>query len=154
MKLLEKKYRDKIDNVIYISKHKAKPLRKDCLIFSQRDWNLRLLIRINRIFLKINYSTFNENGVNSIICSPRTFCEIITDLEGFSYVNNFDASSRMDLIQEQGKLFNHRVFVDYSKPKRNLLLETKHHVIYDDKVVVFNGESKVGGVISIDWGYE
>jgi hypothetical protein len=60
----------------------------------------------------------------------------------------------MDLIQEQGKLFNHRVFVDYSKPKRNLLLETKHHVIYDDKVVVFNGESKVGGVISIDWGYE
>ena len=83
-----------------------------------------------------------------------TLNEIITDLEGFSYFNNFDISSRLDLIQEQGKLFNCRVFVDYSKPKRNLLLETKHHVIYDDKVVVFNEEAKVGGVISIDWGYE
>ena len=63
MKLLEKKYRDKIDNVICISKHKAKPSRQDCLIFSQRDWNKRLLIRINRLFVRMRYLTKVESDV-------------------------------------------------------------------------------------------
>lgn len=153
MKLLEKRYRDKVDNIIYLSKHNAKPSRQDCLLFTQRDWNTRLLIRMQRISARIKFLTRTENDVNSIICSPRIFYEIINDLEGFSF-NDFDAYSEVDLIQEKGKLFNNILFVDYSKPKRNLLLETRNHAIYDDKVVVFNEKNKVGGVINMDWGSE
>lgn len=153
MKLLEKKYQDKIDNIISVSIHAVNPPFENLHFFTKKDWDTRLLVRINRSSHKIN-CYLGKNSLNYVICSPKTYFDIIVGLEGFShsYVDNFIGGT----IVECGRLYGNRVFIDYSKAKRSLLLETKKrsHIIFDDKILVFNEEGKVGDVIVIEWGDE